>query len=48
MISARCTRQVPVKLTMSGCCSHQRVSAAVHSCARRGSYAAWQPVITPQ
>ena len=37
MISARCTRHVPVKLTMSGCCSHQRVSAAVHSWARRGS-----------
>ena len=48
MISDRCTRHVPVKLTMSGCCSHQRVNAAVHSWARRGSYAAWQPMITPQ
>jgi hypothetical protein len=48
MISARCRRHVPVKLTMSGCCSHHVVSAAVHSWARRGSYAAWQPMITPQ
>ena len=34
-ISARWVRHRPVKATMSGCCSHQRVSAAVHSWARR-------------
>ena len=48
MISARCIRQRPVNATMSGCRSHHWVRAAVHSWARRGSYAAWQPRITPQ
>ena len=37
MISARWTRQRPVKATMSGWRSHQRARAAVHSCARRSS-----------
>ena len=36
-ISARCTRQTPVCATMSGCSSHQRVRASVHSRARRSS-----------
>ena len=35
MISARCTRQRPLCATISGCSSHHRVSAAVHSRARR-------------
>ena len=47
-ISARWTRQRPVNATRSGWRSHQRVSAAVHSCARRTSWASWQARITPQ
>ena len=48
MISARCTRQRPVKATRSGWRSHQPDRAAVHSWARRTSWASWQARITPQ
>ena len=36
---ARCARHRPVNATSCGCSSHQRVSAFVHSRARRGSHA---------
>jgi hypothetical protein len=48
MISARWTRQRPVKATMSGWRSHHRVIAAVHSRARRSACTSWQPSITLQ
>ena len=48
MISARCTRQAPVKATISGCCSHHRDSAEVHSRARLNAHTCWQASITLQ
>ena len=41
-ISARWTRHLPEKVTMSGCLPHQAVSASVHSRARRHSRISWQ------
>ena len=46
--SARCTRHCPRYSTSSGCESHQRLSAAVHSRARRTSNTSWHPSITVQ
>jgi len=47
-ISARWTRHCPVKVTMSGCCSHHAASATVHSWARRRSDISWQASIMEQ